>query len=146
MHRNVKLAHMLHARCATLVRAAAGGIVGASQYGVALAGMHAAAKTEGLAGIGVAARYALGWLAVSLLLLLAVCAALRLRRWALAALLLLAGQLLVIRVVWRYSPIFGLHGDRRAWLFIPAAILALTVGGALLQRPEDRSGKTRIAE
>lgn len=108
--------------------------MGAAQFGIALAGMHRADQAEGLAGIGVAARYAAGWIAVTLILLLVVCGVLRLRWWALAALALLTGELLIMRVLWDVNPFLGLHGDRRAVLFIPVAVGVSTLGPLLWER------------
>jgi len=119
---------MLRVRRETVVTAVAGVIIGFFQCEVALAGMRATAKVDGLAGIGVAEEYALAWLGVSLLLLLVVCAALRLRCWALAAVALLAGELLVMGIVWSYTPLLGLHGHAQAVMFIPTAILVLAAG------------------
>ena len=118
--------------------AAAGAVLGAAQYGVGLAGMHRAAATKGLAGLGVAAGYAAGWLAMSLFLLCLACGVLQLRWWAFAALTLLAGELLVMGFVWRFSAPFGLHGDHRATFFIPAAVAVVTAGGLRWQRREPR--------
>jgi hypothetical protein len=123
-----------------LISASVGAALGAAQFGIALAGMHRADQAEGLAGIGVAAKYAAGWLAVTVILLFVVCGALRLRWWALAALALLAGELLIMMVLWRFNPFFGLHGDRRAVLFIPGAVAVSTMGPLLWERRLRRIG------
>jgi hypothetical protein len=104
--------------------------------------MHRAEEAEGLAGIGAAAGYAAGWLAMTVVLLFVICGALGLRWWALAAMALLVGELVIMRVLWGFNPWFGLHGDRRAVLFIPVAIVVITAGPVLWERRLRRSGRT----
>jgi hypothetical protein len=109
-----------------LVGAGAGAIIGSVQCTIVIAGMRRVARTEGLAGIGVAAQWALAALLVTLILLLIVSRLLRLRLWALSAVGLMGIELAALLITWRHAGQVGLHGDARAALLAVVMVAEMT--------------------
>jgi hypothetical protein len=127
-----------------LIGAGAGVIIGAVQCVIVIAGMHRVARTDGLAGIGVAARWALAELLVTLLLLLIVSRVLRLRLWALSAVALMAIDAAALLLTWQHALEVGLHGDARAALL--AIVVTIEMSAAAVWWPRRARGQTVSSE
>ena len=108
-----------------LIGAAVGAVIGGVQCAIVVAAMRRTARTQGLAGIGVAAQGALIALLVTAVLLLIGAWLLGLRLWALSAIGLLGIELVALLGTWRHAEQLGLHGDGRAALFVIIMIVEM---------------------
>ncbi len=116
-----------------LIGVGAGTVIGAAQCAIVVAGMRRTARTGGLAGIGVAARWALVTLLVTLVLLLIGSRLMRLRLWALSAVALMTIEVAGLLLTWQHATLVGLHGDARAALF--AIVMIIEMSGVAIWWP-----------